>query len=230
MLFRSGDFSKIPAHKGSMHYFLLPFMEEDNLSKSQGSDSWYISQPVKKYISPQDNAFASGTGQYDGRPVTTYPSNAFVFQTHGDGGGIGAYNGWTGGTSSGGGIVSVMPDGTSQTIVFGEHYANCVYYPGYVRPNGGTTPDGPGSSMLAFESNMDWGHGWLNASIRFTTLPQFAPKGATCDETRMQGHSTSGVLVSLGDGSCRVVSSGISQNTWTAALLPNDGVVLGSDW
>src|SRR5215471_16158875 len=24
-----GDFSKIPAHKGSMHYFLLPFMEED---------------------------------------------------------------------------------------------------------------------------------------------------------------------------------------------------------
>jgi hypothetical protein len=28
----------------------------------------------------------------------------------------------------------------------------------------------------------------------------------------------------------RVVSPGISQTTWTRALLPRDGQVLGNDW
>jgi prepilin-type N-terminal cleavage/methylation domain-containing protein len=218
-----GGWTLAPAHKGSLHFFILPYMEEDNLYRTTVSDSWGISQPVKKYITPQDPAFAQGTGQYDGRPVTTYPSNAYVFNSNGS---VGSINQWSGGASSRGGIANIMPDGTSQTIVFGEHYANCQFYSGY--PTDGTA----GSSMLAFESNFDFttGHGWKNATIISTALPQFAPKGATCDETRQQAHSTGGILVGMGDGSCRSVSSGISQGTWAAALLPNDGVVLGSDW
>jgi hypothetical protein len=36
--------------------------------------------------------------------------------------------------------------------------------------------------------------------------------------------------VALMDGSVRNVTAGLSQATWTNALLPNDGQVLGADW
>src|SRR6516162_1001232 len=36
-----GNNGIFPAHRGSLHYMLLPFMEEDNLYKSTGGDSWY---------------------------------------------------------------------------------------------------------------------------------------------------------------------------------------------
>jgi hypothetical protein len=36
--------------------------------------------------------------------------------------------------------------------------------------------------------------------------------------------------VALMDGSVRKVSASISQQTWTNALNPADGQVLGSDW
>jgi hypothetical protein len=37
-------------------------------------------------------------------------------------------------------------------------------------------------------------------------------------------------MVCLGDGSIRMVSSGISGDTWWGALTPAGGEVLGSDW
>jgi hypothetical protein len=36
--------------------------------------------------------------------------------------------------------------------------------------------------------------------------------------------------VALMDGSVRKVSASVSQQTWTNALNPADGQVLGSDW
>jgi hypothetical protein len=36
--------------------------------------------------------------------------------------------------------------------------------------------------------------------------------------------------VALADSSVRTVSPGISQRTWTSALLPDEGQALGSDW
>ena len=37
-------------------------------------------------------------------------------------------------------------------------------------------------------------------------------------------------MVGLGDGSVRLVNSGVSQPTWSDAVFPNDGQPLGSDW
>jgi hypothetical protein len=36
--------------------------------------------------------------------------------------------------------------------------------------------------------------------------------------------------VCLADGSVRRINASISQQTWTSALLPDDGNPLGSDW
>jgi len=41
---------------------------------------------------------------------------------------------------------------------------------------------------------------------------------------------TAVIQVGMGDGSARQVSSGVSQTTWQAATIPNDGKPLGSDW
>ncbi len=37
-------------------------------------------------------------------------------------------------------------------------------------------------------------------------------------------------MVGLGDGSVRLVNSGIGVTSWTYAVYPNDGQPLGSDW
>ena len=37
-------------------------------------------------------------------------------------------------------------------------------------------------------------------------------------------------MVGLGDGSVRLVNSGVSQQTWSYAVYPDDGQPLGSDW
>jgi hypothetical protein len=39
-----------------------------------------------------------------------------------------------------------------------------------------------------------------------------------------------GILVGMGDGSVKVVSGGVSPETWYRAHSPNSGDVLGSDW
>lgn len=61
-------------------------------------------------------------------------------------------------------------------------------------------------------------------------LPQFNPTNAQCDNTRAHGHSAQVIMVGLGDGSVRGVSSSITQATWSQAIQPRDGGVLGSNW
>jgi hypothetical protein len=39
-----------------------------------------------------------------------------------------------------------------------------------------------------------------------------------------------GIIVSLGDGSVRLVNVGVSPNTWWSALTTSGGETLGSDW
>ena len=69
--------------------------------------------------------------------------------------------------------------------------------------------------------------GWSNGTL---PTPQFQPSVAQCDPSRPQGFYAGGMIVGLGDGSVRLVNSGVSQATWTYAIFPNDGQVLGSDW
>ncbi len=37
-------------------------------------------------------------------------------------------------------------------------------------------------------------------------------------------------MVGLGDGSIRLVGSGVGNPTWSYAIYPNDGQLIGSDW
>jgi prepilin-type N-terminal cleavage/methylation domain-containing protein len=204
-----------PAHRGSLHYFLLPFLEQEPLYKDgnqiQG-DSWTATAPVKLFVSPLDPASASGIGPNSGRPSATYSSNANVF------GPLDAAD-WN--AASRGKLVNLFPDGTSNTIIFAEHYSSCI------DPSDGTTYDLLWSESNPFPHNAG---GDQQASFLTTALFQNKPLPQDCNSTLLQSQQDGGILVTLGDASVRQVTPSISQSTWQAAILPADGVPLGPDW
>ncbi len=60
---------------------------------------------------------------------------------------------------------------------------------------------------------------------------QIRPTQKNCNPSYTpQAMMTSGITVSLFDGSVRHVSSAISARTWGLAQQPNDGMELGNDW
>jgi prepilin-type N-terminal cleavage/methylation domain-containing protein len=123
-----------------------------------------------------------------------------------------------------------FPDGTSNTILFGEVYSTCQT--AWPQNFGGTVTSGTlwgwngadqWSPLLAMSS--PW-----NDGTKFQLLPTPGPGPNSCiHEYGNTGH-TSGMNVALCDGSSRTISQTISALTWQHAWQPNDGAVLGSDW
>jgi prepilin-type N-terminal cleavage/methylation domain-containing protein len=200
-----------PAHRGSFFYMLLPFMEQQALYNNVGGDSWYSNQPVKNFISPADpTALPTGLGTNTGRPITSYVSNGFVFSKSP---GIGNLNDdWNQTATSS--LPRAFPDGTSNTLITTERRASCQTCDSL------WTESNPGQCNNSYQVS----------ELRTTALPQFNPSELACNTALVAGNSNGAILVGLGDGSVRNVSSGISANTWKYAILPNDTMVLGSDW
>jgi len=59
---------------------------------------------------------------------------------------------------------------------------------------------------------------------------QINPAPGSCRQEVLQSPHPGAMLVTLGDGSVRSVSSGVSKVTWVNACNPRDGNPLGSDW
>jgi hypothetical protein len=63
------------------------------------------------------------------------------------------------------------------------------------------------------------------------SLPfQVTPAAGNCDPGVIASPHTGVMVVGLGDGSVRTVTSGISTATWLNACIPDSGNPLGSDW
>jgi prepilin-type N-terminal cleavage/methylation domain-containing protein len=246
---------------GTVQYFMLPFIEQDNVYKAQAAlhpDSWWCGYGIKTYIGPTDpSAPADGFPDHSNpRAGTSYAPNEAVFAN-----GLKMVPGFRDGKpprtpSPVARIPSTFVDGTSNTIVFGEKYMTCggagttvrtgraaTFYWGETCLDCGTpssyntaytgacyrlssSPVGVGSPAMFYESTTS-----PFRPVGQALVPQARPAPTTqCNPCRLQGPNAGGILVGLGDGSVRMVSSGVSQTTWNLAVTPNDGLVLGSDW
>jgi prepilin-type N-terminal cleavage/methylation domain-containing protein len=225
----------------SVHALLLPYIEQNNvvqLAQQVGMWSWTGgntggSVVIKTYLSPRDpsNAPQEFTGNApDLWAYTNYGWNASVFTQTG---------------------VSWYPhrnflgitDGTSNTVAFGEQYAICN------NTNSDVTQQGqrlwgytiyPSATLLwvpyfnPSEISASGGPGGYTAGGNTysppAAPPQSMPTVANCSIRNLQAMDAGVCLVSLFDGSVRTVSTSIGGATWFAAIWPNDGMVLGSDW
>ncbi len=59
---------------------------------------------------------------------------------------------------------------------------------------------------------------------------QPTPPIALCNPQLLQSFQAGGINVAMGDGSVRLIATGISNVTWGRAIDPLDGGVLGPDW
>jgi len=212
---------------GTVQFFLLPFIEQSNaqtlIAQTYGN-SWWCVTGISNYANPGD-----ATGTYpapldNGSPrfQTSYAPNEWAFSPKA----FYLAPAYTqiSYTAPAANIPRTFPDGTSVTILFAEKNSNC----------------GPQSSAAAFFWGEEGGScnrtgnnpNGLGSIPGFYTLavPQNNPFPANCNPCFLQGPWAGGIQVSLADGSTRIVSPSISAATWAAAVVPNDGVPLGSDW
>jgi type II secretory pathway pseudopilin PulG len=213
--------------------WLLPYIEQGNLFnlvKAAGGPNtpgnWDYTQTgylIKIYQCPSDPTNASGSGAY-----ASYGANGLVF-----GSATTSINasGFPVSSSFKYQAVSVLPravpDGQSNTIFWSEKVSHCT----------GGSP--VGGTLWAANIAVDHGHlaliptpGNGTKGLPPNIAPQFNVRNVTNCMAFWQPSSahTNNLLVGLGDGSVRPITSGISLLTLNAAFVPDDGITLGPGW
>jgi prepilin-type N-terminal cleavage/methylation domain-containing protein len=246
--------SGTPSVMGTGQYFLLPYLEQNNVYQTTGGNSYNSQAIIKVYVSPTDPSMpASFSPPQWGRGGTSYAMNWHAF-------GGGWNEDWQfGGKAS---MPASFPDGTSNTIAFFERYCICGMSGqqtglNYVEHIWGE--DGQNAGPLAAEPSRQGPNAyfvpayWIpypqsidntdtvpsDYPITYSTgvpgpyltpVPQPKPSVQTCVPQRLQAMTAGGMQVLMVDGSVRNVTTTISQTTLIYAILPADGRVLGSDW
>lgn len=218
--------TQVPCNLGSMHYFLLPYLEQETLyMKYHGSTYQTVGLGVKTpsiYLCPSDfvNYPSRGWFKVDfgtwnwNMAMTDYVAN------------VQALGHWISGQPSYNRYMRAddMSDGTSNTVVFAERYGIC---PTPSLSANGRTP------WLAIEQTVAWNPYFAsndNSGKPIISPPQDSPAAANCNPYTVQSAHPGIVNSLLADGSVHAVAAGISTTSWTYAILPADGKVLGNDW
>jgi prepilin-type N-terminal cleavage/methylation domain-containing protein len=218
----SGSFS--PSNKtpflGTVHFWLLPFVEQANLMQlwngQTNSAAKNNTPPPAVYVCPSDPSMPPNYVFNNNTALTTYSFNAQVFgypypnQSYS--------KPWPR-------IPATFTDGTSNTVLIFERYALCqVPFPNTdvrVWGNGaefGTSGATGGSAALAYD-------------VMPNGIFEVQPSKNTCtgsDSQTNTPHSTMSVL--LADGSVRSASGSITLTTLIAVITPNKGDLPGPEW
>jgi prepilin-type N-terminal cleavage/methylation domain-containing protein len=238
-----GRFPKQTGRAQSLQFWLLPFIEQGNLYNSAAFGTTYApdvnpngdeaaSFTVKSYICPSDPSIDStghavggaGIAFGDGKvpAATSYAANGLVFGGLIDPNTNRPNNGKAAGGEGYARIPTTFQDGTSNTVVFAEKYGRC-----------GANNEG----ALWYRNNWTstWGP-YFNVRLGSPTTAPFQSQPtpfdntAKCEYRLPSSAHTGGMIVGLGDGSVRLVNTGVSPGTWWAACTPAGGETLGSDW
>jgi len=209
--------SAFPASQGTIHYMLMPFLEQTNIYKNTQAWSWNSSGTVvKTFISPADPTAPASGLQWGNRGASSYAANTYVFGTGTQGGVGGADGGYAR-------IPATFVDGTSNTIVFLERYTQCGGYQ-YIWGESGSP------SWFPIWPEFNYGYSPSGGFPGLLQTPQLAPSPQNCNPGQVQSPFAGGEPVGMGDGSVRLVSSGVSQFSFSIAMFPSDGQVFDSSW
>jgi hypothetical protein len=119
-----------------------------------------------------------------------------------------------------------IPDGTSNTIFWAELLGFCpqtvgsTHWPRLWALNNATWPIGDYTDVGYWRVVSP--NAFFYPGLNRSTCPPY-------DDNAMSAH-TSVIQVGLGDGSVQSLTQGMSQYTYNVALIPNDGLVMLSDW
>jgi len=210
---------------GGPHFYILPFMEQQNLysqitTNCPGGSPWcspYNAQVIKPYICPSDpSTSAPYVNVSSGGSVTSYGANAYAFGSISTTQGlppIVTFNtpqAWNS-------IANAFPDGTSSTILFTDKFGTCY--------NGGSVW---ATTCTCNQYNPVVGWNVSGIANMFQVQPIYS--SSACNPYLAQTPHTGVIQVGLADGSVRSVTQGVSPTTWLLALVPNDGYPMPSDW
>jgi hypothetical protein len=138
-----------------------------------------------------------------------------------------------------------MPGGTSNTVLYGERFAYCAYEangnetisawaeyyewgattfdfgwdaPIFNGPNGGGTAIGWGGTQFSYGAD-NAGYPGIRPSVYGNSALQNGATTTTCDYSVLQSMHPGVVLVGLGDGSSRPISTSVSTTSWQYACI-----------
>jgi prepilin-type N-terminal cleavage/methylation domain-containing protein/prepilin-type processing-associated H-X9-DG protein len=135
-------------------------------------------------------------------------------------------------------IPANFPDGTSNTIIFAERYANAFDgNQGLQRNNiwdhwDRYNEDTPGFCMRGLVQ-VPAGDQLDGPASKFQVTPNRLPVAGSTNNYNWklaQTSHSSGMNVALADGSARAISGSITGTTWWAACTTEAGDLLGTDW
>jgi prepilin-type N-terminal cleavage/methylation domain-containing protein len=222
-----------PVVLGTGLFFIYPYIEQGSIYNQFNGNcfsAWTsISVVPKTLLDPADSSWIPPTSNPFGEgpiAMASYALNEAALGDYGYGAGLSA----TYPCPPGGGnstyratLESGFQDGTSNTILSMDRFA----------------VTGPTSSPCLNWINDPWepsdGTG-NNAPVLYgftddlTLVPNIGVPPALADSRRANSGHPGVCMVGLADGSVRGVTASITPATWSSALLPADGNVLGSDW
>ena len=222
-----------------LYHIILPYIEQDPLSRQVlNSHPWALVSGatqrnceylVKPFVGPADGGPnpasyqpAYGSSWYSWQVTSTYGVTSYAMNTQVFGNPNSqawqVWDGWNLEWSTRPVSILGMKDGSSNTMMFAERRSNCPL--GWM----------PGGKRIQTWAGLSYEYPTTAAFHAGNGRPQIGTTTANCDPYLPTGLSSGVCLVSLGDGSVRGITAGISNNTWLAAGSPNGGEVLGNDW
>jgi prepilin-type N-terminal cleavage/methylation domain-containing protein len=221
-----------PTAYGTVLFHLLPFIEEDNLYQQSLYGRYHLAgannvltHPVALFRCPSDPSYRQSGVVVDaqGTPwgASSYAANAQAIC-------LVRPNGVLINPQGMARIPFSFADGTSNTILFSEKYADCTNssYPqggnywAYWITGANIQPCHPG-----FE--VSWTGYSIGPGSKFQRQP--SPFRGNCDPTLASTPHPTGIHTGMADGSVRYLSAAISPYTWWYLCTPSGGETISQD-